>query len=321
MNGVLMEKNAKIYVAGHTGMVGSAIVRQLKNAGYTNIIVRSHSELDLIRQSEVEQFFAAEKPEYVFVAAAKVGGIGANIKCPSEFLMENLQIQCNILDSAFKNHVKKLLFLGSSCIYPCEAQQPIKEEYLLTGSLEPTNEGYALAKISGLRQCEYYKRQYGVDFISVMPCNLYGYNDNFDINNSHIVPAMIRKFHSAKVNRMDSVTIWGTGNVYRELLFADDMAEACLFVIRNYSGDSFLNIGYGEDFTVMQIAEMVKNVVGYDGNITTDPSKPEGMFRKIVDSSKINILGWKPSTNIETGLRLTYKWFLENIEDRDEIYK
>lgn len=316
-----MEKNAKIYVAGHNGMVGSAIVRQLKKAGYTNIIVRSHSELDLTRQTEVEQFFAAEKPEYVFVAAAKVGGIGANIKYPAEFLMENLQIQCNVLDSAFRNHVKKLLFLGSSCIYPCEAQQPIKEDYLLTGSLEPTNEGYALAKIAGLRQCEYYKRQYGVDFISVMPCNLYGYNDNFDINHSHIVPAMIRKFHSAKVNGLDNVTIWGTGKVYRELLFADDMAEACLFAIKNYSGDSFLNIGYGEDFTVMQIAEMVKKVVGYEGGITTDPTKPEGMFRKIVDSSKINDLGWKPSTAIDDGLRLTYKWFLENIEDKDEIYR
>lgn len=316
-----MEKNAKIYVAGHNGMVGSAIVRQLKKAGYTNLICRTHDELDLTRQVDVEKFFSEEKPEYVFLAAAKVGGIGANIKQPSEFLMFNLQIQCNILDSAFKNHVKKLLFLGSSCIYPCKAQQPIKEEYLLTGPLEPTNEGYALAKIAGLKQCQYYKRQYGADYISVMPCNLYGYYDNFDISNSHIIPAMIRKFHSAKIHELDNVTIWGTGKVYRELLFSDDMAEACLFTMENYSGEEYLNIGYGQDFTVMQIAEMIKKAVGYEGNILTDPSKPEGMFRKIVDSSKINTLGWKPSTKIEDGLKLTYKWFLENIEDKDELFK
>lgn len=316
-----MEKNAKIYVAGHTGMVGSAIVRQLKKSGYTNIICKSHDELDLTRQADVEDFFANEKPEYVFFAAAKVGGIGANIKQPSEFLMINLQIQCNILDSAFKNHVKKLLFLGSSCIYPCKAQQPIKEEYLLTGLLEPTNEGYALAKIAGLKQCQYYKRQYGADYISVMPCNLYGYHDNFDINHCHIVPAMIRKFHSAKTHGLDNVTIWGTGKVYREILFSDDMAEACLFVMENYSEEEFLNIGYGQDFTVMQIAEMVKKVVGYEGKILTDSNKPEGMFRKIVDSSKINTLGWKPSTTIEDGLKLTYKWFLQNIKDKDELFQ
>lgn len=315
-----MDKNSKIYVAGHTGMVGSAIVRQLKSVGYTNIIFRTHNELDLTRQADVEAFFAAEKPEFVFLAAAKVGGIGANIKQPSDFLMVNLQIQCNILNSAFNNNVKKLLFLGSSCIYPCKAEQPIKEEALLTGPLEPTNEGYALAKISGLRQCQYFKRQYGKDFIGVMPCNLYGYFDSFDVKRSHIIPAMIRKFHSAKVNHSDSVTIWGTGNVYRELLFADDMANGCLFVMDNYSGEDFLNIGYGCDFTVMQIAEMVKKTVCYEGEILTDPSKPEGMFRKIVDSSKINKLGWKPTTSIEEGLKLTYHWFLENIEDKDVLY-
>ncbi len=315
-----MEKNSKIYVAGHRGMVGSAIVRALKSAGYTNIICRTHDELDLTCQADVEDFFKTEKPEYVFLAAAKVGGIGANIKQPAEFLMENLQIQCNILSSAFKIQVKKLLFLGSSCIYPCKAEQPIKEEALLTGSLEPTNEGYALAKISGLRQCQYYKRQYGADFVSVMPCNLYGYNDNFDIARSHIIPAMIRKFHSAKVHRLDSVTIWGTGKVYRELLFADDMANACLYVMNNYSGEDFLNIGYGCDFTVMQIAEMVQKAVGYDCEIKTDPQNPEGMFRKIVDSSKINSLGWKPITPIDDGLKLTYQWFLENVEDKDELY-
>ena len=315
-----MEKDSKIYVAGHKGMVGSAIVRQLEKAGCTNIVVKTHSELDLTKQNEVEAFFEQEKPDYVFLAAAKVGGIGANIKQPTEFLMINLQIQCNILSSSFKNNVKKLLFLGSSCIYPCKAEQPLKEEYLLTGPLEPTNEGYAIAKIAGLRQCQYYKQQYGVDFISVMPCNLYGYYDNFDINRSHIVPAMIRKFHSAKIHDLKNVTIWGTGNVYRELLFTDDMANGCLYVMNNYSGEEFLNIGYGQDFTVMQIAEMVKKVVGYEGEILTDPSKPEGMYRKIVDSSKINALGWKPSTNIEEGLKLTYQWFLDNIKDKDELY-
>ena len=315
-----MEKDSKIYVAGHKGMVGSAIVRQLEKAGCTNIVVKTHSELDLTKQNEVEAFFEQEKPDYVFLAAAKVGGIGANIKQPTEFLMINLQIQCNILSSSFKNNVKKLLFLGSSCIYPCKAEQPLKEEYLLTGPLEPTNEGYAIAKIAGLRQCQYYKQQYGVDFISVMPCNLYGYYDNFDINRSHIVPAMIRKFHSAKIHDLKNVTIWGTGNVYRELLFTDDMANGCLYVMNNYSGEEFLNIGYGQDYTVMQIAEMVKKVVGYEGEILTDPSKPEGMYRKIVDSSKINALGWKPSTNIEEGLKLTYQWFLDNIKDKDELY-
>lgn len=312
-----MEKDAKIYVAGHTGMVGSAIVRRLKKAGYTNIIGRPHCELDLTRQAEVEEFFGEEKPDYVFLAAAKVGGIGANIAQPAEFLMVNLQIQCNILSAAFKYRVRKLLFLGSSCIYPCRAEQPIREEALLTGPLEPTNEGYAIAKISGLRQCEYYRRQHGADFISIMPCNLYGYYDNFDINKSHIVPAMIRKFHSAKIHGLESVTIWGTGNAYRELLFTEDMADACLFVMDNYSGENFLNVGYGRDFTVMQIAEMVKGIVGYEGKILTDPTKPEGMFRKVVDSSRINSIGWKPSTGIEEGLRLTYQWFLENVKDRD----
>lgn len=315
-----MEKEAKIYVAGHTGMAGSAIVRQLKADGYANIICKTHRELDLTRQADVEEFFVEEKPEYVFLAAARVGGIGANIKQPAEFLMDNLQIQCNVLKQAFETGVKKLLFLGSSCIYPCRAEQPIREGALLTGALEPTNEGYALAKIAGLRQCQYYKRQHGADFVSVMPCNLYGYNDNFDINRSHIVPAMIRKFHSAKVHGLDNVTIWGTGNVYRELLFADDMAAACLYVMNNYSGNDFLNIGYGEDFTVMQIAEMVREVVGYDGKILTDPSRPEGMFRKIVDSARINRLGWKPSTEIGEGLKLTYRWFLDNVKDKDELY-
>lgn len=314
-----MEKDSKIYVAGHAGMVGSALVRVLKNQGFTNIIGKTRKELDLTRQADVELFFEREKPDYVFLAAARVGGIGANIKAPAEFLMDNLQIQCNILTSAFKNKVKKLMFFGSSCIYPCKAPQPITEDMLLTGQLEPTNEGYALAKIAGLKACRYYKDEYGADFISVMPCNLYGYNDNFDISKSHIVPAMIRKFHSAKVNGLDKVIIWGTGTVYRELLFVDDMADACLFLMENYSEADFLNIGYGEDFTVLQIAEKIKNIVGFEGEIVTDPSKPEGMFRKIVDSSKLNALGWNPKKTLEEGLRLTYQWFLENVMDKDEL--
>ena len=315
-----MEKDSKIYVAGHAGMVGSAIVRRLRKAGYPNIIGRTADELDLTRQAEVENFFEKEKPDYVFLAAAKVGGIGANMAQPADFLMVNLQIQCNVLSAALRNNVKKLLFIASSAVYSPEALQPIKEEALLTGRLDFSNEGYALAKIAGIRQCQFMKQQYGMDFISILPCNLYGYNDSFGVNRAHVVPSMIRKFHSAKIHGLQSVTIWGTGDAYRELLFTEDMADACMFVMDNYSKESFLNVGYGRDFTVMQIAEMVKEVVGYEGRILTDPTKPEGMFRKIVDSSKIGSLGWKPSTDIEEGLRLTYQWFLENVEDRDEVY-
>ncbi len=308
-----MEHFSKIYVAGHNGMVGSAIVRELKRNGYQNIIGKSHSELDLTVQSEVEDFFAKEQPEYVFLAAAMVGGIGANMQMPADFLMQNLLIQCNVLRYAFKYGVKKLMFLGSSCIYPRLAEQPIKEEALLTGPLEPTNEGYAIAKIAGLKQCQYYRRQYHADFISVMPCNLYGYQDNFDINHSHIVPAMIQRFHNAKINNLPNVTIWGTGRVYRELLFADDMAEACVFLMNHYEGEDFLNIGYGTDYTVLEIAEMIRKIVGYKGEILTDPSKPEGMYRKLVDTSKINQLGWHPRHTLENGLQLTYQWFLDHI--------
>ena len=308
-----MEHFSKIYVAGHNGMVGSAIVRELKRNGYQNIIGKSHSELDLTVQSEVEDFFAKEQPEYVFLAAAMVGGIGANMQMPADFLMQNLLIQCNVLRYAFKYGVKKLMFLGSSCIYPRLAEQPIKEEALLTGPLEPTNEGYAIAKIAGLKQCQYYRRQYHADFISVMPCNLYGYQDNFDINHSHIVPAMIQRFHNAKINNLPNVTICGTGRVYRELLFADDMAEACVFLMNHYEGEDFLNIGYGTDYTVLEIAEMIRKIVGYKGEILTDPSKPEGMYRKLVDTSKINQLGWHPRHTLENGLQLTYQWFLDHI--------
>lgn len=304
-----MERDAKIYIAGHKGMVGSAILRNLEAKGYHHFLYRTHQELDLTNQREVEQFFEEEKPEYVFLAAAKVGGIAANIEAPVEFLNDNLLIQCHVIRSAFRHHVKKLMFFGSSCIYPKAAQQPLQEEALLTGLLEPTNEGYALAKIAGLKLCEYYKKQYGANFISVMPCNLYGYQDHFDERSSHMVPALIRRFHKAKMQKKEFVTIWGTGQVYRELLFADDMADACVYLMNHDSEETFLNIGYGQDFTVLEIAEMVKEVVGYQGTILTDPSKPEGMVRKIVDSSKIRELGWKPRTSIEEGLYLTYQWY------------
>jgi len=307
-----MELDSKIYIAGHRGMVGSALHRKLKEKGYHNFVFRTHAELDLTNQQEVENFFKEEQPDYVFLAAAKVGGIAANMAAPVEFLLENMQIQCNVISNAYKYNVKKLMFLGSSCIYPKEGQQPLKEEYLMTGVLEPTNEGYAIAKIAGLKLCEFYRKQYGADFISVMPCNLYGYNDNFSENGSHIVPGLIRRFHEAKEAGKKSVTIWGTGQVYRELLFADDMADACAFLMDNYSEDLFVNIGYGKDYTVMAIAEAVKKAVGYEGEILTDPSKPEGMYRKIVDSSRLNSLGWTPNYSLEEGLRLTYEWYLKN---------
>lgn len=307
-----MERDAKIYVAGHNGMVGSAIHRKLQENGYNNFVLKTHGELDLTDQQAVEGFFREEHPDYVFLAAARVGGIAANLAAPVEFLMENLQIQCNVIGCAYRHHVKKLMFLGSSCIYPKDAPQPLKEEYLMTGLLEPTNEGYAVAKIAGLKLCEYYRRQYGVDFISVMPCNLYGYHDNFDPEKSHVVPGLIRRFHEAKEKKQGSVTIWGSGRAYRELLFVDDMADACLYLMENYSGEGFVNIGYGRDYTVMEIAKAVGKVVGYEGEIRTDTARPEGMRRKLVDSGKLNGLGWKPRYTLEEGLRMTYGWYLEN---------
>ncbi len=312
-----MEKSAKIYVAGHTGMVGSAIVRCLKERGYTNVIGRTHRELDLTRQADVEDFFAGERPEYVFLAAARVGGIRANMRYPAEFLMENLQIQTNILNAAFQNKTEKLIFIGSACVYPYETQQPIEENKLLTGPLEIGKEAYALAKIAGLKACQFYRKEYGADFISVMPCNLYGYQDCFDIQRAHIIPSLIRKFHSAKVNRRDSVTVWGTGKACRELLFAEDLADACLFLMENDTDTDFLNVGYGRDYTVSEIAEQVKKAVGFEGEIVMDPSKPEGIQRRMIDSGQLNRLGWKPKTGLEEGLRLTYRWFLEHVEDRD----
>lgn len=308
-----MKKDSKIYVAGHRGMVGSALVRALSVGGYRNIITRTHSELDLTRQSDVEAFFTAEKPEYVFLAAAKVGGILANMGSQARFLLDNLQIECNVIDSAYRNGARKLLFLGSSCIYPKDAEQPITEGMLLTGPLEPTNEGYAIAKIAGLKLCEYYYRQHGADFVSVMPCNLYGYNDNFDPQQSHMLPALIRKFHEAKVNGLGAVTVWGTGRPRRELLFADDLARACLIVMGGYTSPDFVNIGYGEDFTIDEIARMVKEITAYQGDIVYDTSKPDGMYRKIMDSGRIRALGWEPGVTLREGVALTYEWYVDHL--------
>ena len=310
-----MEKNSKIYVAGHRGMVGSAIVRELQKQGYTNIIVRTHKELDLCRQAAVEEFFAQEKPEYVFLAAAKVGGIIANSESPADFMYQNMMIEMNIINAAWKNDVKKLLFLGSSCIYPKFAPQPMKEEYLLTSALEPTNEAYALAKISGLKYCEYLKKQYGVNFISVMPPNLYGANDNYNATNSHVLPAFIRRFHEAKIENLPSVTCWGDGSPLREFLYVDDLANACLFLMNNYNETGFINVGAGEEITIKKLAELVADVVGYSGEIIWDTSKPNGTPRKIMDVSKINNLGWKYKTDLKDGIKLAYEDFLNTPSD------
>ena len=305
-----MEKNAKIYVAGHRGMVGSAIVRELEKQGYKNIIVRTHKELDLCRQVEVEEFFAQEKPEYVFLAAAKVGGIGANSESPADFMYENMALEMNVLNAAWKNNVKKLMFLGSSCIYPKFAPQPMKEESLLTGALEPTNEAYALAKIAGLKYCEYLKKQYGANFISVMPPNLYGPNDNYNDTRSHVLPAFIRRFHEAKISNTPSVTCWGDGSALREFLYVDDLANACVFLMNNYNETEFINVGAGTDISIKELAELVAEIVGYKGEIIWDTSKPNGNPRKIVDVSKINALGWEYKTNLREGIKLTYESFL-----------
>ncbi|WP_405290994.1 GDP-L-fucose synthase family protein [Methanobrevibacter sp.] len=309
-----MNSDKKIYVAGHNGMVGSAIIRALKRKGYTNLIFKSHSELDLTRQNEVESFLKEEKPDAIFLAAAKVGGINANMNNPVDFLMENIIIQHNIIKSSFENDINNLVFLGSSCIYPTKSKQPLKEEYLLTGPLEPTNEGYALAKIVGLKACEYYNKQYGTNYISVMPPNLYGINDNFDLKSAHVVASLIRKMHEAKINNSSQVEIWGTGKQYRELMFVDDMADATIFAFENYTGDSFINIGVGIDYTIKELAETIQNVVGFEGELYFDTSKPDGMFRKVLDVSKFEDLGWKPKYSLKEGLEITYKWFLENFK-------
>ncbi|MDP3111471.1 MAG: GDP-L-fucose synthase [Thermodesulfovibrionales bacterium] len=304
-----MEYNSKIYVAGHRGLVGSAILRRLESEGYKNIIHRARKELDLTRQSAVEAFFEKEKPEYVFLAAAKVGGIHANSTYPAEFIYSNLMVQANVINAAHIYGVGKLLFLGSSCIYPRDCPQPMKEEYLLSGYLEPTNEPYAVAKIAGIRMCQSYNRQYGTNFISVMPTNLYGSNDNFDLMDSHVLPALIRKFHEAKVNDKPYVEVWGSGNPKREFLFVDDLADACLFLMENYDKKEIINIGTGEDVTVKELAETVKEVVGYGGEIRFDKTRPDGTPRKLLDVSRINSLGWKAKTPLREGIEKTYEWY------------
>lgn len=307
-----MQKNSKIYVSGHRGMVGSAIVRELERQGYTNIITRTHAELDLCRQADVEHFFKEEMPEYVFLAAAKVGGIGTNSIHPADFMYDNILLEFNVINAAWKSGVKKLEFIGSSCIYPRLCDQPMKEEYLLTGSLEPTNEAYALAKIAGLRYCEYLNRQYGTGYISIMPCNIYGLNDNYSTKTSHVVPALIRRFHEAKENNYNEVTCWGDGSAYREFLYADDLANASVYFMDNYTGSETVNIGSGRDVTIKELTELVARVVGYDGKISWDTSKPNGMPRKLLDVSKATKLGWTYKTELENGIRLAYEDFLNN---------
>jgi len=305
-----LEKSSKIYIAGHRGMVGSAIARKLDNEGFTNIITRTSSELDLRNQADVTAFFELEKPEYVFLAAAKVGGIIANNTYRADFIYENLVIQNNVIHQSYVNGVKKLMFLGSSCIYPKLAPQPLKEEYLLTGLLEESNEPYAIAKIAGIKMCDAYRDQYGCNFISVMPTNLYGYNDNYHAENSHVLPALIRKFHEAKVNHSDHVSVWGSGEPKREFLFADDLADACFFLMQNYNEPNLINIGTGKDVTIKELALLIKEVVDYDGDLVFDQSKPDGTPRKLMDVSKLEKIGWKYSTELKDGIKLAYADFL-----------
>lgn len=307
-----MEKNGKIYVAGHRGMVGSAICRALGKNGYTNIVTKSHSELNLCRQDEVERFFAEEKPEYVFLAAARVGGIVANSEALADFMYDNMMMEMNVIHEAWKNGCRKLLFLGSSCIYPRMAPQPMKEDCLLTGELEKTNEAYALAKISGLKYCEFLNRQYGTDYISVMPTNLYGPNDNYHPTHSHVLPAMIRRFHEAKISGQKEIVCWGTGTPMREFLYVDDLADACVFLMNHYSGNETVNVGTGRELTIRELAELVAKVVGFTGEIRWDTSKPDGTPRKLLDVSRLEQLGYHYTTELEDGVRLAYRDFLEN---------
>ncbi|KAL3676140.1 hypothetical protein R1sor_026088 [Riccia sorocarpa] len=313
-SGMVMEKESKIYVAGHRGLVGAALVRALKREGYENLLLRTSKELDLTRQADVENLFQTEKPDFVFLAAAKVGGIHANNTYPAEFISINLQIQTNVVDAAYKNGVKKLLFLGSSCIYPKEAPQPITEESLLTGPLETTNEWYAIAKISGIKMCQAYRLQYGFDAISAMPTNMYGPHDNFHPENSHVLPALIRRFHEAKKNDAPQVVVWGTGSAYREFLHCDDLADSALFLMKSYSGLSHINVGSGKEITIRELAELVKEVVGFEGELQWDPSKPDGTIRKLMDSSKLAAMGWKPSIPFKLGLVDAYKWYVQNYD-------
>ncbi len=309
-----LHREDAIFVAGHRGLVGSAVVRKLLERGYENLLLRTRSELDLTDQTAVRAFFESERPDHVVLAAAKVGGILANSTFPADFIYQNLAIEVNIIHEAWRAGVKKLLFLGSSCIYPKLAPQPLKEEYLLTSSLEPTNEAYAIAKIAGLKMCECYNRQYGARFISVMPTNLYGPGDNFDLNTSHVLPAMIRKFHEAKTRGEESVTLWGTGTPRREFLHVDDLADACVFLLERYEEAGFLNIGVGEDVTIRELAELVRRIVGFGGTVLWDSTKPDGTPRKLLDVSKLKALGWSASTSLEAGIVNTYGWYLEHVE-------
>ena len=307
-----MNIESKVYVAGHRGLVGSAILRRLKAEGYKNLVTRTHAELDLMDARAVDDFFGAERPEYVFLAAARVGGIVANDTFPVDFLRDNLSIELSVMDAAYRHGVKKLLFLGSSCIYPKFAPQPMKEEYLLTGELESTNEPYAVAKIAGMKLCQAYRKQHGADFISVMPTNLYGPGDNFDLETSHVLPALIRKFHEAKERGERNVTVWGTGAPRREFLHVDDLADSCLYLMDTYSGSEFINIGIGEDISIRELAKLVGDVVGYTGEIVFDTTKPDGTPRKLLDISKLHSLGWQAKIPLRTGIEQTYAWFLES---------
>jgi GDP-L-fucose synthase len=308
-----MEKNSKIYIAGHRGMVGSAIHRHLENLGFDNFVTRTSKELDLRNQAAVDAFFAEEKPEYVFLAAAKVGGIHANNVYRADFIYENMMIQSNVIHQSYVHGVKKLMFLGSSCIYPKMAPQPLKEEYLLTGLLEPTNEPYAIAKIAGIKMCESYRLQYGCDFISVMPTNLYGPNDNYDLNNSHVLPALLRKFHEAKQNNVPEVVVWGSGSPKREFLHADDLAAACIFLMETYSEPGLINIGTGEDLSIKELAELMARVTGYEGKIVWDSSKPDGTPRKLMDVTKLHSAGWHHKIDLEDGVRMVYEPLKESV--------
>ncbi|MDF1617768.1 GDP-L-fucose synthase [Petrocella sp. FN5] len=308
-----MDKQSKIFIAGRNGMVGSSIEKTLRNQGYNNIVGLGSKALDLREQAAVRNYYEQEKPEYVILAAAKVGGIRANIERPAEFLYDNLMIQNNIIHNAYKYGVKKLLFLGSSCIYPRLAPQPMKEEYLLDGKLEETNEGYAIAKIAGLKMCEHYNRQYSTNFVSVMPCNIYGIGDNFDPNDSHVVAALIRKFHESKKGNKPYVEIWGTGNARRELLFNEDLADACVYLFENFTGNEFLNIGTGEDVSIKELAYLIKDIIGFRGEVRFDSSKPDGMPQKLLNVEKIHKFGWKHKTSLEYGIRRTYEWFLKGL--------
>lgn len=310
-----MKKNDKIYIAGHRGLVGSAIKREFEEQGFTGILVKTHRELDLTDSAAVAEFFEKEKPQYVILAAAKVGGILGNNTYPVEFFTENMKIQLNVIENSFKNNVKKLLFLGSSCIYPKNASQPMKEEYLLSSKLEKTNEMYALAKISGLKLCAAYNREYGTDYISVMPCNLYGLNDNYDLKNAHVLPMLVRRFHEAKVNNQSEVVVWGTGMPKREFMYAGDLAKAVVFLLKNKSASEigeFINIGTGEEITILELAELIKEVIGFKGRIVFDTSKPDGTMRKLMDVSRINNLGWHAQTSLKDGIKLVYEDFLNN---------